>query len=54
MGTPLTKAHADCWNLRCNRNRNLLLYLAPVAQWIARSPPKGQVGGSNPLWGAII
>jgi hypothetical protein len=26
---------------------------APVAQWIARPPPKGQVAGSTPAWGAI-
>jgi hypothetical protein len=23
-------------------------------RWIAQSPPKGQVGGSNPLRGAIL
>ncbi len=28
------------------------LEYAPVAQWIARPPPKGQVGGSTPLRGA--
>ena len=26
--------------------------LAPVAQWIERPPPKGQVEGSIPFWGA--
>ena len=23
---------------------------APVAQWIARSPPKAEVVGSSPIW----
>jgi hypothetical protein len=28
--------------------------IAPVAQWIARPPPKGQVAGSIPARGAMI
>ena len=27
---------------------------APVAQWIEQPPPKGQVAGSIPAWGAKI
>lgn len=44
----------DTVSVRFRLSVLIFFQCVPVAQWIARPPPKGQVGGSNPPRDATV